>query len=181
MSMAKKKSPKPRHAPTSSTSLENFLQSYMPDVTKLAQGVRTIVRENVPGAIELLDLSSKLIGHGYGPRYADVVCVIMPFKAYVNLGFARGAVLPDPNRLLEGTGKSARHVKIRNAQDIANPALQIWLKSAATEGKAGTSAPSPWQESPSPQYDNLTAPRVGSRFQAGGGAIEFLAPYVRKA
>ena len=35
------------------------------------------------------------------------------FKAHVNVGFFRGAELPDPHGLLEGTGKFMRHVKLR--------------------------------------------------------------------
>ena len=34
------------------------------------------------------------------------------FKAHVNVGFFRGADLPDPDQLLEGTGKFMRHVKL---------------------------------------------------------------------
>ena len=34
------------------------------------------------------------------------------FKAHVNVGFFRGTALPDPERLLEGTGKFMRHVKL---------------------------------------------------------------------
>ena len=40
------------------------------------------------------------------------------FTAHVNIGFFRGAELPDPAGLLEGTGKHMRHVKFRPAGDI---------------------------------------------------------------
>lgn len=35
------------------------------------------------------------------------------FTSHVNVGFYRGADLPDPARLLEGSGKNMRHVKLR--------------------------------------------------------------------
>ena len=35
------------------------------------------------------------------------------FTSHVNVGFFRGALLPDPARLLQGTGKCMRHVKLR--------------------------------------------------------------------
>ena len=35
------------------------------------------------------------------------------FTNHVNVGFFRGAELPDPDRLLEGTGRFMRHVKLR--------------------------------------------------------------------
>lgn len=39
---------------------------------------------------------------------------IMPQRGHLNLGFCRGTALPDPNGLLEGTGKALRHVKLRS-------------------------------------------------------------------
>lgn len=45
------------------------------------------------------------------------------FTAHVNVGFFRGAELPDPAHLLQGTGKNMRHVKLKpgtpvNADDL---------------------------------------------------------------
>ncbi len=45
------------------------------------------------------------------------------FTAHVNVGFFRGAELADPARLLEGTGKYMRHVKLRHESDIDATAL----------------------------------------------------------
>lgn len=39
------------------------------------------------------------------------------FKAHVNVGFFRGAELPDPGGVLEGTGRFMRHVKLRPGED----------------------------------------------------------------
>jgi hypothetical protein len=54
----------------------------------------------------------------------------MPLNAGVNLGFARGADLPDPSHLLTGTGKRARHVKITGEAQIGAPALRALLDAA---------------------------------------------------
>jgi hypothetical protein len=40
------------------------------------------------------------------------------FKNHVNVGFFTGAFLPDPTKLLEGTGKRMRHVKLRIGDDL---------------------------------------------------------------
>jgi hypothetical protein len=44
------------------------------------------------------------------------------FTAHVNVGFFRGATLPDPAGLLQGDGKYMRHVKLKpgSAVDIAS-------------------------------------------------------------
>jgi hypothetical protein len=38
---------------------------------------------------------------------------VIVFRSHVNVGFFQGAALPDPARLLQGTGKRMRHVKLR--------------------------------------------------------------------
>lgn len=45
------------------------------------------------------------------------------FNAHVNVGFFRGAEIPDPNGLLEGTGKFMRHVKLRPESEVDAGAL----------------------------------------------------------
>lgn len=52
------------------------------------------------------------------------------FKNHVNVGFFRGAVLPDPAGLLEGTGKFGRHVKLRPGSEINSIALSALIVAA---------------------------------------------------
>ena len=52
------------------------------------------------------------------------------FRAHVNVGFFYGATLDDPARLLEGTGKRMRHVKLRWAQPVNAPALSKLITAA---------------------------------------------------
>ena len=57
------------------------------------------------------------------------------FKAHVNVGFFRGAELSDPTRLLEGTGKFMRHVKLRPERDVDAGALKKLIETAYTDMK----------------------------------------------
>ena len=52
------------------------------------------------------------------------------FKAHVNVGFFRGAEIADPQRLLEGTGKFMRHVKLRPESDVNATALRKLIETA---------------------------------------------------
>ncbi len=52
------------------------------------------------------------------------------FTSHVNVGFFRGAELADPARLLEGTGKFMRHVKLRPGQELDAAALKRLIKAA---------------------------------------------------
>jgi hypothetical protein len=58
------------------------------------------------------------------------------FRAHVNVGFFRGAEIADPERLLEGTGKFMRHVKLRPESDVDATALMKLIETAYTDMKA---------------------------------------------
>jgi len=46
------------------------------------------------------------------------------FRAHVNVGLFLGAEIPDPSRLLEGTGRFMRHVKLRPGHEADAAALR---------------------------------------------------------
>ncbi len=59
-----------------------------------------------------------------------LVCSIATHTDHTNLEFYRGATLRDPGGLLEGTGKSLRHVKIYAASDVRPARLRPLLRDA---------------------------------------------------
>jgi hypothetical protein len=113
-----------------SSDLEQFLAHYAADVRELAWQLRAVIREVMPEAIEQLDPAANLIGYGLDRTYKGMICGITLHTAHINLMFARGTELPDPNRLLVGTGKRARHINIRQAAEIENPAVRALLMAA---------------------------------------------------
>jgi hypothetical protein len=58
------------------------------------------------------------------------------YKEHVNIGFFFGALLDDPARLLEGTGKRGRHVKLRPGRVIDSAALDRLVETAYVDIKA---------------------------------------------
>src|SRR5262245_19815577 len=62
------------------------------------------------------------------------------FTAHVNVGFFRGAELADPNRLLEGTGKFMRHVKLRPGRHVDAAALRTLVGTAYADKRTAPSA-----------------------------------------
>lgn len=58
------------------------------------------------------------------------------FASHVNVGFFRGAALPDPAGLLEGTGKFMRHVKLRPGTATNAAALRRLIGAAYSDIKA---------------------------------------------
>ena len=58
------------------------------------------------------------------------------FREHVNVGFFFGALLKDPSRLLEGTGKRGRHVKLRPGRDIDSAALARLVETSYVDIRA---------------------------------------------
>jgi hypothetical protein len=117
--------------------VETLLAAYSPDVQSLALTTRVLILSLLPDTIEQVDAPARLIAYGYDRTYTGLICGIALQKSYVNLMFARGVELPDPDGLLEGTGKKARHVKIRSAQDVDRPAVRTLIEASARATKAG--------------------------------------------
>lgn len=57
------------------------------------------------------------------------------FASHVNVGFFQGASLPDPARLLQGSGKFMRHVKLRAGAEIDTAALARLIEAAYSDIK----------------------------------------------
>jgi len=57
-------------------------------------------------------------------------------KAHMNVGFFRGAEIPDPHGRLEGTGKFMRHVKLRPGSPVNATALRKLIETAYFDMKA---------------------------------------------
>jgi hypothetical protein len=58
------------------------------------------------------------------------------FKDHVNVGFFFGALLKDPARLLEGTGKRGRHVKLWPGREVDSTALAQLVDAAYLDIRA---------------------------------------------
>jgi hypothetical protein len=58
------------------------------------------------------------------------------FTSHVNVGFFQGAALPDPARLLQGTGKFMRHVKLRPGTATDAASLSRLIETAYSDIKS---------------------------------------------
>ena len=103
---------------------EQAITNYPEPIKALGRQVRALIHRILPEVVEVVWVQQKNTGFGTGPKKkTEHFCWLMPAKDHVNLGFNYGAELPDPEHLLEGTGKLFRHVKIRSADQLKDPAL----------------------------------------------------------
>jgi hypothetical protein len=104
-----------------------YVQRKNPGMLEIVAALRILIKKTVPQSRELLN--------PWGlPTYAwrGAIGYIMVGKKHVTFGLARGAELPDPGKLLEGTGKNLRHVKIRDKAELVDANLRDLLLSAVS-------------------------------------------------
>jgi hypothetical protein len=123
--------------------LLGFLAAYDPTIADMALALREIILEEAPNASEsVYQVYTVAIWFGYSGKMKDMFCYIATNAAHVNLGFPRGASLPDPNRVLEGDGKAMRHIKFASLRDIERPFVRRYIQAAvelaAAPGTQGT-------------------------------------------
>jgi hypothetical protein len=118
--------------------LVGFLGAYDRHIADLALALREVILEEAPDAAEsIYQVYTVAIWFGYSAKMKDMFCFITTNAAHVNLGFPRGASLPDPKRLLEGEGKAMRHIKFRNERDLARPFVRRFIQAAMEQAAPG--------------------------------------------
>ena len=108
--------------------LLGFLEAYDRPITDLALALREIILEEVPNASEsVYQLYTVAIWFGFSGKMKDMFCFITTSANHINLGFPRGSMLPDPNRVLEGEGKAMRHIKFANLRDLERSFVRRYI------------------------------------------------------
>jgi hypothetical protein len=96
----------------------------LPEFRPIVALIRLLMKKVAPHAQELI---------AYGiPAYKAkrIFAVISPNKQGITFSFARGAQFQDRYGLLQGVGKSSKHVKIKNLADANQVALRYYIKQA---------------------------------------------------
>ncbi len=114
---------------------ELFLESYPPDVRRIAEQLRAIVRRAAPQAVERVRPGWRLIGYDLPVgRRQTYFAYVAPEREHVHLGFEHGILVPDPDRLLEGAHlnlRKVRYVTYRPGDEVPEPALERLAREAA--------------------------------------------------
>lgn len=104
------------------------------NVQALARDARALIADIYPQATEVPWPRQQITGYGLGPKkMSEHFCYIGAHDAHVNLGFNYGADLPDPEGLLQGTGKKFRHIKITQTAQVKQAGLRRLIEAAIEE------------------------------------------------
>lgn len=119
----KKKAPKKTKHPATHKA---FLRGKEPNLSAVARSLGKLVKKVVPKMKEGINAWHQPTFESNGP-----FCVYMVGTHHITFLFIRGTSLPDPEGLLEGTGKNLRHVKIRSEEDLSRRGFKELLRAAA--------------------------------------------------
>jgi hypothetical protein len=131
------KSPKTRPAQPAASQIAAFIGKFEPKLAVLIRKCRTEMRKRLPTAIELIYDNYNFFVIGYGPteRASDAIFSIAAAANGVGLAFLNGATLPDPKKLLQGTGKRNRFVRLPTVATLRSPDVQSLMRAAIAQAK----------------------------------------------
>lgn len=117
--------------------LRSFIEKFEPKHQGTIRAVRRALRKRFPTANELAYDNYNFFVIGYGPteRPSDCFLSIAAAANGVGLCFIHGANLPDPARILTGSGKQTRFIRLPSATVLEQPEVQALLTSAAERAR----------------------------------------------
>jgi hypothetical protein len=110
--------------------VDGWMEQHSPELAAVARKWFDVMRACGDDVRELLH-----DGHPTACAGEVAFAYVNAFRSHVNVGFFRGAELPDPAQLLEGNGKYMRHVKLRPVSEIDSAALVELIHAAYTDMK----------------------------------------------
>jgi hypothetical protein len=110
--------------------IDLYVDTKPAELRDVAEKLRKLMKKTVKSAKESVNSWKIPTYESNGP-----MCFFMVGKYHVTFGFLRGTSLPDSAGPLQGTGKNVRHVKLRTAEDVKEPALRKLIEEAVRLNK----------------------------------------------
>jgi hypothetical protein len=129
-------------AATGERQLAAFINKFDSKNAALIRSLRKALRKRLPSANELVydNYNFFVIGYCSTERPSDCIISIAAAANGVGLSFYHGASLPDPHKLLSGSGTQNRFIRIESVGTLARPAVEELV--AAAIAQAGRALPS---------------------------------------
>ncbi len=103
---------------------DEVLAGHSPEVQAAARALEAVIREELPDVDVQFDPGNGLLAFGRSMKMRDLLFALIPHAGWVNLQLAHGAMLPNEDGLIEGTGKRIRHIKVRSDAWASDPRVR---------------------------------------------------------
>jgi hypothetical protein len=118
--------------------LAAFIRKFSPTDQRLIRAVRTALRKRFPTAYELVYDNYNFFVIGYSPteRPSDAIVSMAARANSVGLCFTHGAKLPDPGKVLLGSGRQTRFIRMDSPQVLERPEVKALVTAAIAQARA---------------------------------------------
>ena len=115
-----------------------FIARFDPAVATRIRSARRALRKRLPTAIELVYDNYNFLVFGFCANERASSCIVSLAAAAngVGLSFIYGATLPDPQKILLGSGSQNRFVRLPTAATLAEPAVEALMRAAIKQSKS---------------------------------------------
>ena len=126
------KKPAPAHTRNAEAELAGFIDKFTPEMAASIRAVREALRKRLPAANELVYDNYNALAIGFAPseRASEAIFSIALYPKWVSLFFLQAKELPDPGRILRGSGTVAKHVVLASPEMLDDPAVQELMRQA---------------------------------------------------
>ncbi len=93
-----------------------------PQHRDIVDALRVLMKELAPAAVETVSHGGAVWKQG-----GQILAILSPSKTHITLAFSRGAEFTDAHGLLQGEGKTTRHVKVKNLGALDRPAIADYV------------------------------------------------------
>jgi hypothetical protein len=130
--------PAKRASADAEAQVKRFIGKFEPAHQVLIRAVRKALRRRFPTATELVYDNYNFFVIGYSPteRPSDAILSIAAGANGVGLCFLRGAGLPDPKKILLGSGNQTRFIRVGSVAVLARPEVKALVAAAVARSKA---------------------------------------------
>jgi hypothetical protein len=124
-------------SPNAEKQLQGFIGKFEPEHQSLIRATRKVLRKRLATANELVydNYNFFVIGYCSSERPSDCVVSIAAGANGVGLSFYHGATLPDPKKILLGSGSQNRFLRIESAKTLSHPDVQALIDAAIAQTK----------------------------------------------
>jgi hypothetical protein len=119
--------------------LKGFIAKFDPRMGKLIRDCRAIMRKRFPTAFELVydNYNFFVIGYSTTERPSDCVVSLAANSKGIGLSFYYGARLPDPHKILLGSGTQNRFVRLTDSSVLGQPEVEELIDAAEAQADPG--------------------------------------------
>jgi hypothetical protein len=118
---------------TAQQQLDGFIDKFDPRIAALARKALAHMRKRLPGALVTVYDNYNALAIGFGPPGKPAPLSIALYPRWINLFFLFGARLPDPHKLMKGSGSRVRSIRLEGMDTLKDEDVDALIAAAVMD------------------------------------------------